>query len=126
MTIPDWVEAALDEFGRATGLGGLSLGKDGAASLVFANGSRLRFEYAFDTLTVMMTLPMRTDNETLLRRLLALAHPEARHPFKLRAGYLQKTGEALLAARLPAREVSRVSLETVVQDLWRGVEGLKG
>lgn len=126
MTVPDWITSALDEFGRAAGLGGLSLGESGAASLAFANGARLRFEYAYETLTVMMTTPMRADDEEGLKRLLALAHPDARHPFKLRAGHLAKRNEAVLAVRLPEREVSRMSLETVFQGLWNGVERLKG
>lgn len=126
MNIPDWIASALDEFGRATGLGSLSLGEHGAASLAFANGTRLRFEYAYETLTVLMTTPMRADDEEGLKRLLALAHPDARHPFKLRAGHLARRGEAVLAARLAEREVSRVALETVFQTLWGCVERLKG
>lgn len=126
MTVPDWISSALDEFGRATGLNGLRLGESGAASLSFANGARLRFEYAYETLTVVMTTPMRADDEEGLKRLLAMAHPDARHAFKLRAGHLSKRNEAVLAARLPEREVSRSSLETVFQGLWNGVERLKG
>lgn len=126
MNIPDWIVSALEEFGQATGLRGLSLGENGAASLAFANGNRLRFEYAFETLTVMMTVPMRADDEEGMKRLLTLAHPDAKHPFKLRAGHLAKGGAAVLAARLAAREVSRVSLETTFQDLWGCAERLKG
>ena len=126
MTVPDWISSALDEFGRATGLQGLRLGENGAASLAFANGARLRFEYAYETLTVMMTVALRADDEEGLKRLLVLAHPDARNSFKLRAGHLTKRNEAVLAARLPEREVSRMSLEAVFQGLWNGVERLKG
>lgn len=126
MIAPEWISSALDEFGRAAGLNGLRLGENGAASLAFANGARLRFEYAYETLTVMMTTSLRADDEEGLKRLLALAHPDARHPFRLRAGHLSKRNEAVLAVRLPEREVSRTSLETVFQGLWEGVERLKG
>ena len=126
MTVPEWITSALDEFGRAAGLRGLSLGASGAASLAFANGTRLAFEYAYETLTILVTTPMRADDEEGLKRLLAFAHPDTRHPFKLRAGHLARRGEAVLAARLAEREVSRVALEEVFQDLWGCVERLKG
>lgn len=125
MAAPDWIVSAVDGFGRATGLGGLAFDEKGAVSLAFENGFRFRMEYAFETLTVMMTLPFRDDDEAA-KRLLLTAHPDARRPFRLRAAYLAKRGEAVLAVRLAEREVDRMALETVFRGLWETAERLKG
>ena len=99
MMAPTWIEAVVREFGQAAGLSDLALNERGAAAIAFENGAALRLEYAFDSLAVALTLPMRLDPRSAAH-LLACAHPEARYGFKLRTGYLAKGGRAVLAARL--------------------------
>ena len=118
MTAPTWISAVVREFGRAAGLGDLALNERGTAVLSFENGAALRLEYAFDSLVVALTLPARLD-PAAAARLLAYAHPEARYGFKLRTGYLAKTGHAVFAARLADREVTLPSLNSVFAALWR-------
>jgi type III secretion system chaperone SycN len=106
------------EFGRAAGLGSLSLGDRGVAALSFQNGLVLRFEYALDALYVAMTVPARLD-ASAARRLLGYAHPNARFGFRLRAGYLAKSGRVVFAVRLADRDVTLPSLNAVFALLWR-------
>ena len=54
------------------------------------------------------------------------ANPEAERPYVLRAGYLVRTREAVLAVRLEEREVDLVALEAAFQELWAVAVGLKG
>lgn len=118
MTAPAWIESVIREFGRAAGLPNLVLNDRGAAAITFENGATLRLEYAFDSLVVALTLPVRLD-PAMAARLLAYAHPDARFGFKLRAGYLAKSGRAVFAARLADREVTLPALNSVFSVLWR-------
>ncbi|MBR3220932.1 MAG: CesT family type III secretion system chaperone [Kiritimatiellae bacterium] len=118
MTAPAWIDSALGEFGRSAGLGSLSLGGRGVAALSFQNGLVLRFEHAFDSLYVSMTVPARLDASSA-GRLLEYAHPNARFGFRLRSGYLAKTGRAVFAVRLADRDVTLPSLNAVFALLWR-------
>ena len=125
MDMPQWVANEIDAFGRAAGLRGLRFAENGAAALNFENGFRLSFTYAYETLTVMLTAPAAADDATAAR-ILTAAHPDARRPFTLRAGYFPKRNEAVYAARLPEREVTQVTLDTVFRELWMCGERLKG
>ena len=118
MTVPAWIDSAVGEFGQSAGLGSLSLGNRGVAALSFQNGLVLRFEYAFDSLYVMMTVPARLD-ASAARRLLGYAHPKARFGFHLRVGYLAKSGRAVFAVRLADRDVTLPSINAVFALLWR-------
>jgi len=118
MTASAWIDSAVSEFGRAAGLGSLSLGDRGVAALSFQNGLVLRFEYAFDALYVAMTVPARLD-ASAAGRLLGYAHPHAHLGFRLRAGYLVKSGRAVFAVRLAERDVTLPSLNAVFALLWR-------
>ena len=118
MTVPAWIDSAVGEFGQSAGLGSLSLGDRGVAALSFQNGLVLRFEYAFDSLYVMMTVPARLD-ASAARRLLGYAHPKARFGFRLRVGYLAKSGRAVFAVRLADRDVTLPSINAVFALLWR-------
>ena len=118
MTAPTWIEAVVREFGQAARLSGLALNARGVAAITFENGATLRLEYAFDSLVVALTLPVRLD-PAAAARLLAYAHPEARYGFKLRAGFLAKSGRAVFAARLADREVTLPALNSVFSVLWR-------
>ena len=118
MTAPAWIGSAVGQFGRAAGLGELSLGEKGVAALKFQNGLVLRFEYAFDSLYVAMTVSARLDAGAA-RRLLAYSHPDARFGFRLRTGYLAKSGRAVFAVRLAGREVTLPSINAAFAMLWR-------
>lgn len=118
MTAPAWIGSAVREFGRAAGLGELSLGEKGVAALTFQNGLVLRFEYAFDSLYVAMTVPARLDAGSA-RRLLTYSHPDARFGFRLRTGYLAKSGRAVFAVKLAGREVTLPSINAAFSMLWR-------
>ena len=61
MTAPTWIDSAIGEFGKSAGLGTLSLGDRNSAALSFQNGLVLRFEYAFNSLSIAITAPMRLD-----------------------------------------------------------------
>lgn len=114
MTMPSWIESVVVEFGRAAGLEGLKLGARGAAALRFENGAVLRIEYTGAEIVVAMCVAAGD-----VRRLLSLSHPRARFGFRVRAGVLPKTGEAVLAVRLAERDVTLVRLNAVFELLWR-------
>ena len=118
MTAPAWIDSAVGEFGRSAGLGRLSLGDRGVAALSFQNGLVLRFEYAFDSLYVAMTVPSRLD-AAAAARLLGYAHPDARFAFRMRTGYLARSGRALFAVRLAGRDVTLPSINAAFALLWR-------
>ena len=118
MTVPAWVDSTVGEFGQSAGLGSLSLGERGAASLSFQNGLGLSFEYAFDSLCVAMTVPVRLDPSTA-ERLLHYSHPNARFGFRLRTGYLSRAGRAVFAVRLADRDVTLPSINAAFALLWR-------
>lgn len=118
MRTPTWIDAAVGDFGRSAGLGSLSLGDKGVAALSFQNGMALRFEYAVDSLYVAMTVPVGLD-ASASRRLLGYAHPEARLGFRIRTGYIAKTGRAIFAVRLADRDVTLPAINAVFGLLWR-------
>lgn len=118
MTAPTWIDSTVREFGRSAGLGSLTLGEKGTAALAFQNGLVLRFEYAFDSLYVAMTVPVRLDAPAA-GRLLGYSHPEARFGFRLRTGYLAKSGRAVFAVKLAGRDVTLPSINAVFAMLWR-------
>lgn len=118
MSAPAWIDSAVGDFGRSAGLGSLSLGDKGVAALSFQNGLALRFEYAADSLYVAMTVPARLD-ASAAKRLLGYAHPEARLGFRIRTGYIAKTGRAIFAVRLADRDVTLPAINAVFGLLWR-------
>lgn len=122
MTAPAWLSAVIGEFGRAAGLGGFALNNSGAAALKFETGASLRLEYTGAELVVAMSVSM-TATLVALQRLLALSHPRARHGgFRIRAGVLMKSGEAIIAIRLAERDVTLVQLNAAFSALWRLAE----
>ena len=118
MTVPAWIESAVREFGKAAGLGSLSIGEKGVAALSFQNALALRFEYAFDTLYIAMTVPARLD-ATAAKRLLGYSHPDARYGYRLRTGYLAKRGLAVFAVGLAGRDVTLPAVNAAFAMLWR-------
>ena len=118
MTAPAWVDSVVGEFGQSAGLGRISLGERGVAALSFQNGLALRFEYAFDSLYVAMTVSARLD-AAAAGRLLGYAHPNARLGFRIRTGYLAKSGRAVFAVRFADRDVTLPSINAAFALLWR-------
>lgn len=123
---PVWLDDVIREFGRSAGLSDFALNERGAAAVTFETGAQLRFEYAFESLVVALSIPYPDANPVAARRLLAVAHPGARAPFKLRAGLLAKTGRALLVARFPEREATLPAVNAAFAALWRIAEDLAG
>jgi type III secretion system chaperone SycN len=115
---PAWIDSAVGEFGRSAGLGTLSLGDGGVAALSFKNGLSLRFEHAFDSLYLAMTVPARLDPRSSAR-LLGYSHPAARFGFRLRTGYLARSARAVFAVRLEDRDVTLPSINAAFAFLWR-------
>ena len=114
MTAPVWMKAVIGEFGRAAGLGGLALNDRGAVALRFETGSSLRMEYRAGELVMAMAFAA-----TDLKRLLSVSHPMASHGFKVRAGVMPKTGEAVIAVRMAERDVTLPRLNAAFGVLWR-------
>ena len=123
---PVWLDDIVREFGRSAGLSDFSLNDRGAAAATFETGAQLRFEYAFESLVVALSFPYPVSDPAAARRLLAVAHPRARPPFKLRAGLLERSGRALLAARFPERETTLPAVNAAFSALWRLSEDLAG
>ncbi|MBQ6102989.1 MAG: CesT family type III secretion system chaperone [Kiritimatiellae bacterium] len=123
---PVWLDDIVREFGRSTGLSDFALNDSGAAAVTFETGAQLRFEYAFESLVVALSVPFPGGDPAAARRLLAAAHPGARPGFKLRAGLLEKSGRAILAARFPEREATLPAVNAAFSALWRIADDLSG
>ena len=123
---PVWLDDIVREFGRSAGLSDFAFNDRGAAAVTFETGAQLRFEYAFESLVVALSFPYPGGDPEAARRLLAAAHPGARPGFKLRAGLLEKTGRAILAARFPEREITLPAVNAAFSALWRIAEDLAG
>ena len=125
MTAPGWMSAVISDFGRAAGAGGLKLNAAGAAALSFANGAALRFEYTGEELVVAVTFALPY-GAAAVRRLLALANPRFAREFRFRAGIVAKTGRAVVAVRLPERDVTLPVLNAAFNALWRAADETGG
>lgn len=123
---PVWLDDVIREFGRSAGLSDFTLNERGAAAVTFETGAQLRFEYAFESLVVALSVPYPVANPAAARRLLAFAHPGARAPFKLRVGLVAKSQRALLVARFPEREATLPVINAAFATLWRIAEDLAG
>ena len=118
--IPDYVEAAVAEFGRSAGLSALAFNGRGAAALRFANGFALRFEYAMDALTVAMTVPCGECDEATARSLLGYAKPPVRDGAPtIRSGFLSRSGEAIFAIAIQERDVTSPAINAAFAVLWQ-------
>ena len=123
---PVWLDDIVREFGRSAGLSDFALNDRGAAAVTFETGAQLRFEYAFESLVVALSFPYPCGDPAAARRLLVAAPPGARPGFKLRAGLLEKSGRAILAARFPERETTLPAVNAAFSALWRIAEDLAG
>lgn len=125
MTAPDWIAAIVRDFGRAAGLADFALNDRGAAAASFENGVVLRFEYAMDALFVAVTVPA-TPDAAHARALLAYAHPDAQLGVRVRTGWLEGRGRALVAVRLAARDATLPAVNRAFDVLWRVAEEFGG
>ena len=114
---PGWLNDSVQAFGRQMGLQDFRLRENGAAGVTFENGLALRLEYAGESL-VMTAGRQMPATDAAMRQLLLAAHPAGLQAFRVRAGYLARTGEALLAVRLLEREVTVTALEAAFRQLW--------
>ena len=118
MTAPNWIEAVVRDFGQGAGITNFALNDRGVAACRFETGVSLRFEYVGEEFIVAVTVPS-VNSAAVARRILAVAHPEARYGAAIRAGYLTKSGCAVFAVRITAQEVTLPILNTVFSALWR-------
>ena len=118
MTAPGWIASLVGDFGKAAGLSGLSLNERGTAAIAFENGFGLRFEYVEGELVMAVTVPVFLDVGRT-KALLAYAHHEARLGFRVRAGYLPRSGKVVFAVRLQERDVTLPMVNQAFAVLWR-------
>lgn len=105
MMPPGWMQEVIAEFGRAAGIENFAFNERNTAALSFESGATLVFEYAYSSLTVMMTVPVVVDSSTAAKAL-SFAVPERRGEFRIKTGFFQKAGRVFFAVRLPHDEVS--------------------
>ncbi len=125
MTIPPWIDGAILGFGRSMGIQNLTLNERGVAALTFENGFTLALEYALETFSVSVKVPVEPTSASL-KKILVAAHPENRFPFRLRAAYLAKTGRAIFLVKLAERQVTETTLAKVFTSLWQLARDLGG
>ena len=118
MTAPGWIASLVGDFGKAAGLSSLSLNGQGTAAIAFENGFGLRFEYVEGELVVAVTVPVFLDVGRT-KALLSYAHHEARLGFRVRAGYLPRSGKAVFAVRIQERDVTLPMVNQAFAVLWR-------
>ena len=118
MTAPGWIASLVGDFGKAAGLPSLSLNGQGTAAIAFENGFGLRFEYGEGELVVAVTVPVFLDVGRT-KALLSYAHHEARLGFRVRAGYLPRSGKAVFAVRIQERDVTLPMVNQAFAVLWR-------
>ena len=121
---PHWLQETLRTFGESLGLKTFALNASGVAGLAFETGVTLRLEYAYEELTVALSVPTRGEAESL-KRLLGYAHPALQGAFTVRAALVQQRSAALLAIRLAASEVTLPALNSAFQMLWRLTEDFR-
>jgi type III secretion system chaperone SycN len=118
MTPPEWMRETIAEFGRSAGIEHFAFNDRGTAALGFSSGAALVFEYAYSSLTVMMTVPVALDSATAAKAL-AFVAPGRRGAFRIRAGFLEKAGRVFFAVRLPHGEVSLPTVNSAFSALRR-------
>ena len=118
MMAPEWLNAVVRDFGRAAGADTFALNDRGAAAISFENGFGLRFEYVEGELVVAVTVPVFLDVGRT-KALLSYAHHEARLGFRVRAGYLPRSGKAVFAVRIQERDVTLPMVNQAFAVLWR-------
>ena len=118
MTPPNWMQETIAEFGRSAGIDNFAFNDRGTAALGFSSGAMLVFEYAYSSLSVMMTVPVELDSATAAKAL-SFSAPERRGEFRIKAGFLEKSGRVFFAVRLPHDEVSLPTVNSAFSYLRR-------
>jgi len=106
-------------FGRMLGLSSFALNERGIAGVEFENGVKMRLESCDGTLWVQALFAMPKTPEAV-QRLLQEAS-EGRNPSGgavVRAGYLERSGEALLALPIAASEVEVTRIDAAFRELF--------
>lgn len=118
-----WVKDEIASFGLLLELSSFALDDRGLAAVRFENGVTLRLELSDTDLWVQTLFALPADDGAV-GRLLAEAQPErnrvrqgAESPC-VRAAYLDRSGEALLAAKLPRDRIEAAAIDTVFRDLF--------
>ena len=126
--IPAWLNDIVGEFGRQMGLKAFALGDRGTAGVRFENGLTLRLEYANEALMMLVGFaPQNAQSaQAFALRLLTQAHYAGAGATGLRAGYLRRTGEAILVRRLSERSIDLPRLEEAFQSLWQVAREMGG
>ncbi len=125
MRSPDWMNEAVQAFGRQLNLSTFVLNEHGVAGLSFENGASLRLEYTGETLVMVVGLKAEATSDALAR-LLTDVNPEApRGEFVVRAAHLARTGELVYMVRLSERDVNVSTLQAAFSDLWDRIERLR-
>jgi len=119
----DWIEEQIAAFGRLLGLTSFALNARGMAAVAFENGVKLRLEVVRPDLWVQVLFPLSQGDEAMTR-LLQEAHPGRNVRSRgdgipcVRAAYLERSGEALLAVRLGQDEIEASRIDTVFRELF--------
>ena len=125
MIAPDWMNEAVQAFGRQLNLSTFALNDRGVAGLSFENGATLRLEYVGEALLMVVGLKAEP-TPAALSRLFMEVNPEApRGEFAVRAAHLARTGELAYVVRLSERVVNVSVLQTAFTDLWDRIERLR-
>ena len=122
--VPHWLAETMRSFGESLGLQHFAFGERNVAAMTFETGVALRFEYAYETLSVMLVVPTRGETAAI-KRLLGYAHPALRGRVTVRTGYSAEKGQTFLVAKLPVAEVSLPMLNAALEDLWRLAEDFR-
>lgn len=114
-----WVQEQVEAFGRLLELSSFALDDRGLAAVRFENGVKLRLEAARSDLWVQTLFPFPSDAASSAR-LLAEAHPSANRgtAHGVRAAYLERTGEALLAVKLERDRIEASAIDVAFRDLF--------
>lgn len=118
MSVPLWLSEIIAEFGRSAGIDDFAFNERDVAALGFESGAMLVFEYAYSSLSVMMTVPLY-NNPEVAKRILSLTMAERRGDFRVKAGFLPKKDRAFFAIRLPHNEVTLPLLNSAFSYLRR-------
>lgn len=118
MTAPSWIQETIAEFGRGAGIENFAFNDYDVAALAFSSGAVLAFEYAYSSLSVMITVPLVCDPENA-KRILSFATPERRGDFRVKTGFMPRGDKAFFAIRLPHEEISLPVLNAAFSYLRR-------
>ena len=121
--IPRWIESAVGDFAKSSGLGGI-LFNGPAAVFRFDNGITLRIEYSAKALAVALDVSSPETSEAA-RCILAAADPFRNPGFSLRSGMLANPSRAVLAAVLAPSDISSGEIDRVFRILWSLMENLR-